>query len=237
MQQIVLITGANRGIGLATTQQFLERGDQVIGAVRNPEVAAETPLGQLRAKHGARLRLLPLEVTSDASTAALFATLSRDTERLDVVINMAGILSRPHDQPLERLDLDQCREAFEVNALGPLRIARAALPLLRRSSNPRIINITSGCGCLSGKDNGQFYAYGTSKAALNMLSRTIAFEFHGEGISCVALDPGWVRTDLGGQNAPLAPEESARAICKTVSELTLAGSNRFLLYDGTELTW
>lgn len=234
MKQIVLITGANRGIGLATCEQFLKRGDDVIATTRGGDDAALTTL---RAIHGAALRVLPLEVTSDASVTAAFAQLATVYERLDVVINMAGILPRPHDQPLEQLDFDQCREAFEVNALGPLRIARAALPLLRRSKSARIVNITSGCGCLSGKDNGHFYAYGTSKAALNMLSRTIAFEFAPEGICCVALDPGWVKTDLGGPNAPLEPVQSASQICQTVSSLTLAGSNRFLLFDGTELAW
>ncbi len=234
MSQIVFIAGANRGIGLATAEQFLAQGDQVVATTRSPD---NPGLDHLRSKYPERLRVLHLEVTSDDSTREAFQDVAKLYDRLDVVINMAGILSRPHDQPLEKLDFEQCREAFEVNALGPLRVARAALPLLRKGRNPRIINITSGCGCLSGKDNGQFYAYGTSKAALNMLSRTIAFEFHAEGICCVALDPGWVKTDLGGPDAHLEPVESASAICKTVSQLDLAGSNRFLLYDGRELAW
>jgi NAD(P)-dependent dehydrogenase (short-subunit alcohol dehydrogenase family) len=234
MTQIVLITGANRGIGLATTEQFLKRGDTVIATMRSADDAA---LRKLHESYPKRLQVEQLEVTSDSSTSDLFARLARSFNHLDILINMAGILPRPHNQPLEQLDFAQCREAFEVNALGPLRITRAALPLLRGSKNPRVVNITSGCGCLSGKDNGEFYAYGTSKAALNMLSRTIAFEFHHEGICCVALDPGWVKTDLGGPDAHLQPEESASALCKTVSALTLAGSNRFIKYDGEELAW
>jgi NAD(P)-dependent dehydrogenase (short-subunit alcohol dehydrogenase family) len=124
-----------------------------------------------------------------------------------------------------------------VNALGALRVAKACLPLLRRGAKPRIVNITSGCGSLSGKDNGEFYAYAASKAALNMMSRTLAFEFKPEGICCVALDPGWVRTDLGGPDAHLAPEESAGAIRRTVSALTLHRTGKFLLYDGSSLKW
>lgn len=234
MSQIVLITGANRGIGWATTKMFLERGDSVVAGSRNRESA---PFRALSEGHGARLLSVPLEVTSDESVRAAIAAVDKHFGRLDMLINMAGILPRPHDQPLEKLDFDQCREAFEVNALGPLRVARAALPLLRRSKNPRIVNITSGCGSLSGKDNGQFYAYGTSKAALNMLSLTLGFEFEREGICCVALDPGWVRTDLGGPEAHLTPEFSAENIYRTTSDLTLERSKSFLLYDGTKLQW
>ena len=124
-----------------------------------------------------------------------------------------------------------------MNAVGPLRVAQACLPLLRRGNKPRIVNITSGCGSLSGKDNGEFYAYAASKAALNMLSRTIAFEFKQEGICCVALDPGWVRTELGGPEAHLAPDQSAAAIWRTVKALDLRRTGRFLLYDGSSLQW
>jgi NAD(P)-dependent dehydrogenase (short-subunit alcohol dehydrogenase family) len=100
-----------------------------------------------------------------------------------------------------------------------------------------VVNVTSGAGSISGKDNGQFYAYGTSKAALNMLTRTFAFEFQGEGITCVALDPGWVKTDMGGPNAWLAPEESASAIAKTLAELTPKDTARFIYNDGKDLKW
>ena len=150
---------------------------------------------------------------------------------------MAGILPRPHDTKLENLDLQQCREAFETNALGPLRTSRGFLPLLRKAKKPRVVNVTSGCGSLSGKDNGEFYAYGTSKAALNMLSLTFAFEFKKEGIICVALDPGWVKTDMGGSNAQLTPEESSQAIVKTVKELTLERTASFIYNNGKELKW
>jgi NAD(P)-dependent dehydrogenase (short-subunit alcohol dehydrogenase family) len=176
-------------------------------------------------------------VASDASVEKVAKTIGAKTDTLDVLINMAGILPRPHDQPLEKLDLQQCREAFETNALGPLRLSRAFLPLLRHSKNPRVVNVTSGCGSLSGKADGHFYAYGTSKAALNMLSRTFAFEFKKENITCVALDPGWVKTDMGGAGAWLTPEESSSAIVKTAKGLTLADTSKFIYNDGKELGW
>ncbi|HEX2736310.1 MAG TPA: SDR family oxidoreductase [Polyangiaceae bacterium] len=235
MSQIVFVTGANRGIGAATVAAFLEHGDSVVAGARDARAIERLP--GISAASRERLLGVEIDVTSDRHVAAAMRATEQRFGRLDLLINMAGILPRPHDQPLEQLDFDQCREAFEVNALGPLRVARAALPLLRRSSNPRIVNITSGCGSLSGKDNGQFYAYGTSKAALNMLSLTMAFEFEKQGICCVALDPGWVKTDLGGANAELTPEFSAENIRRTTTELTLGSSKSFLLYDGKSLTW
>jgi NAD(P)-dependent dehydrogenase (short-subunit alcohol dehydrogenase family) len=108
---------------------------------------------------------------------------------------------------------------------------------LRQSKNARVLNMTSGLASLAGKNALGFYAYGTSKAALNMLTRTLAFEFHKEGLTFVVMDPGWVRTDMGGPNAALSPEESATAIVKTVKGLTLKQTSLFLYNDGKELPW
>jgi NAD(P)-dependent dehydrogenase (short-subunit alcohol dehydrogenase family) len=100
-----------------------------------------------------------------------------------------------------------------------------------------VVNITSGLASLSGKSEGGFYAYGVSKAALNMLTRTMAFQFKGEGITCVCLDPGWVKTDMGGPNAPLTPEEATSAIVKTAKGLTIERTSQFIYQDGRELRW
>jgi NAD(P)-dependent dehydrogenase (short-subunit alcohol dehydrogenase family) len=235
MGETWLVTGANRGIGLAVTQVLLGAGDRVFAACRNPAQATE--LGDLKKTHAQALEVLEMDAASDASVEKAAQAAAAKAGSLDVLINMAGILPRPHDQPLEKLDLQQCREAFETNALGPLRASRAFLPLLRKSKNPRVVNVTSGCGSLSGKADGHFYAYGTSKAALNMLSRTFAFEFKKENITCVALDPGWVKTDMGGPNAWLTPEESSSAIVRTVKGLTLADTSKFIYNDGKELGW
>lgn len=234
MMETVLVTGANRGIGLACVTELLRRGNRVIAATRKPDAKG---LQKLEAQYADNLQTLPLEVTDDGAVSAAFQTLSESNTTVDVLVNMAGVMSRPHDQPLATLDLDQCISAFQINALGPLRVLRACLPLLRHSNRPRIINITSGCGSLSLKDNGHFYAYAASKAALNMLSRTVAFEYESDGICCIALDPGWVKTDLGGPDAHLEPEQSASAICDTIDRLTPADTSKFLRYDGQEVPW
>ena len=233
-QDVILITGANRGIGLALSKILLTRNVQVIAAARNPDAPS---LKALEREFPTQLMRIGLNVTSDESTQRAFLALARNVDRLDVVVNMAGIMSRPHDQPLEKLDLSQCTESFETNALGPLRVTRAALPLLRNSPRARVVNVTSGCGRLTIKDNGEFYAYAASKAALDMMTLTCAFEFKAEGICFVALDPGWVRTDLGGPDADLAPEQSATAIADTIAKLDPSWTGKLLYNDGTELSW
>lgn len=235
MSDTVLITGANRGIGFALTRVFLSKGYVVLAGVRNPGSAKA--LSGLQTANPKSLHLLPLEVTSEASVKAAAEVAARIVDHLDILANNAGVSPPPHDAKLENLDLTTCEEAFRVNCMGPLRVSRAFLPLLRKSRNPRVSNTSSGAGSISGKDNGLFYAYGPSKAALNMISRTMAFEFKGEGITVVALDPGWVRTDLGGPNAWLAPEESAEAIAGTLESLTLERTGKFLYNDGKELNW
>jgi NAD(P)-dependent dehydrogenase (short-subunit alcohol dehydrogenase family) len=235
MSDNLLITGANRGIGLAMTRIFLEKGDVVLAGTRNLEKSNE--MMALKQKYPKNLFPIGLDVTSDKSVAVAYQESCRHVDHLDILMNNAGILPQPHDRKLEDLDLKQCEDALQVNCLGPLRVFRAFLPLLRRSKNPRVANTSSGAGSISGKDNGMFYAYGPSKAALNMVSRTLSFQFKPENIVVVALDPGWVKTDMGGPNAHLRPEESASAIVKTMESLSMDKTGKFLYNDGNELKW
>ncbi len=235
MPNTVLITGANRGIGLAITKIFLEKGYLVLAGTRDMTNSKE--LMELKQKYPANLQPICLDVTSDKSVAKAFKEASKYVDKLDILMNNAGIQPQPFDAKLEDVDLNQCEEAFQSNSISPLRVAAAFLPLLRESRMPRIANTSSGAGSISGKDNGLFYAYGPSKAALNMASRTMAFELKPENIIVVALDPGWVKTDMGGPNASLAPEESAAAIVKTMESLTMEKTGKFLYNDGKELKW
>ncbi|HEY0468658.1 MAG TPA: SDR family oxidoreductase [Polyangiaceae bacterium] len=238
MQNIV-VTGANRGIGLALTRRFLELGQRVFAGVRKPSNAGA--LADLPAELKERLTVVGLDVTSDASVREAVARVASDTPRLDVLVNMAGILPKPHDVRLDALDLGQCREAFEVNVLGPLRTAQAFAPLLRAAATAerpaRLVNVSSGVASMAGKDNGMFYAYCVSKTALNMLSLTESFDLKADQVCVVALDPGWVRTDLGGPNAHLAPEESAQPCADLILGLTLAHTGKFLHYSGSEIAF
>lgn len=235
MSQNFFITGANRGLGLAITQVALSEGDTVLAAARQPEKSEE--LKKLKTQYGSHLVLIPLDVISGASIKEAAALAEKAVPQIDVLMNVAGISPGPANATLEEVDLEKCREAYEVNVLGPLQITRTFLPLLKKAKNPRAVHFTSGLASLAGKGEGGFYAYGVSKTALNMLSRTMSFDLKKDNIVSVVLDPGWVQTDMGGPNAPLKPMEAAIPIVKTAKELTMAKSGQFLYHDGKQLNW
>ena len=237
--QNILITGANRGIGLALTRRFLELGQRVFAGVRNPD--KQSAFVDLSADQLARLSVVGLDVGSDDSVREAQRQVASQVTQLNVLVNMAGVSPFPHDARLGSVDLGKVREAFETNVIGPLRVAQAFAPLLRAGASPdrpaRLVNVSSGVASMSGKDNGIFYAYGVSKTALNMLSVTESFDLKGDHVCVVALDPGWVRTELGGPNAHLAPEESAAACAELITGLKLEQSGKFLHYSGTEIAF
>lgn len=237
--QNILITGANRGIGLALSQRFLELGHRVFAGVRDPGKAGA--LRALAAAPHAPLEVIELDVSSSESVQRAARAVAERTPQLDVLVNMAGISPSPHDARLDTVDLEIFRHAFETNVVGPLRVAQAFAPLLRAAATPeapaRLVNVSSGVASMKGKDNGIFYAYGVSKTALNMLSVTEAFDLREANVCVIALDPGWVRTDLGGPNAWLAPEESARPCADLILALSAAQSGKFLHYSGSEIAF
>jgi NAD(P)-dependent dehydrogenase (short-subunit alcohol dehydrogenase family) len=237
--QNILVTGANRGIGLALTRRLLELGHRVFAGVRKPD--SVTVFSDLPPAQRERLILIELEVTSDESVQRAAARVSSYTPRLDVLVNMAGVSPPPHDARLDEVDVAVCREVYEINVLGPLRTAKAFVPLLRAAASTdkpaRLVNVSSGVASMAGKDNGRFYAYCVSKTALNMLSLTESFDLKRDNVCVIALDPGWVRTDLGGPDAHLAPEESATPCAALILGLTLAQTGKFLHYSGSEIAF
>lgn len=232
MAQTILITGANRGIGLALTAELLKAGHHILAAARHPAKATE--LAALRAAHKTSLDLLELDVTSDTSVAAAAASL---TTPLDLLVNNAAVFPENGDESIFDMKLEYFRNAFETNVLGVIRVTRAFLPLLEKGINPRIVNISSGAGSVTAKDDNGYYAYAASKAALNMVTRGIAAEFRPRGICVVAMSPGWVKTEMGGPNAPLEPADSARAIARTITTLTIDKTSLFIERTGAEVKY
>ncbi|MBV8099832.1 MAG: SDR family oxidoreductase [Verrucomicrobia bacterium] len=219
----VLITGANRGIGYALAKALVATDFRVFAGCRKTENAVS--LKKLGAAHGDLLQVLPLDVSSDESVAAAAHTLEG---RVDIIVNNAGVMPERGDEKITSIDFDHFRDTFEINVLGCARVIRSFLPHLRRSNRPRILNLSSGLGSISERDNFSYYAYAVSKAALNMLTRSLAFELAPEGITIVAISPGWVRTDMGGDDASISAEESASALVEAIQGIGPNLNGQFL---------
>jgi NAD(P)-dependent dehydrogenase (short-subunit alcohol dehydrogenase family) len=225
----VLVTGANRGIGLEFSRQFRAAGWQVIATARDPEAAKE-----LKAL-GEGVRIVPLDVTKSESVAALAASLAR--EPIDLLLNNAGQGIGFQIRPLADLRMDEFERVMQVNALGPVRVTQALLPNLRAGKGKTIVGLSSVLGSIAANREGGFYGYRESKAALDMFLRSLAAELKPEGFICIALNPGWVKTDMGGPGAQLTPEESVAGMRKVLESLKPGDSGKFWSHDGTNIPW
>ncbi len=236
--QRILITGANRGLGLELTRQYLERGDQVVAASRQPEAARE--LQALRRQYPERLALVALDVTDDASIAAAAAAAAQVVDGLEVLVNNAGVYQPGGPaaaQRLGQLTAAAAAETFLVNAVGPLLVSQALLPLLRAGRKGRIVSISSGLGSLTWKASGDPYHYSASKAALNMYMRSLAAEVGHQGLVSVIVDPGWMRTGMGGDHATQEPADSARGIIRLVEQLHTEENGGFVTWQNQPVPW
>lgn len=230
----ILLTGANRGIGLELTRQALQAGSRVWAACRQPEKADE--LRALQAAYQAQLFVLPLDVTDEATIQTAFTAVSRQTSSLDLLINNAGILYR--GETLANFDPERMRHTFDVNVLGVMRVTSRFVPLLRQGNRPRLINISSQLGSLQAMDTDWgMLSYNSSKAALNMITRKLAHELARDGITVIALHPGWVQTDMGGPHAAVTVPDSARGILTVAGRLDQSDSGKFFTYTGVEHPW
>ncbi|MBC6990435.1 MULTISPECIES: SDR family oxidoreductase [Hymenobacter] len=240
----VLITGANRGLGLELTRQYLERGDQVFAATRQPESAID--LNTLHEQYPDRLVVIGLDVTDPASLEAARKAVEAVTDGLDILINNAGILpghpgsglnDDPNTQYLGNLRYDDALQVFGTNAVGPLLVAQEFLGLLRAGNKSRIVSLSSGLGSLTLKASGSQYHYSASKAAMNMYMRTVAAEVGHYGLISIMVDPGWMRTDMGGTGAALNPTDSARGIIRLTDQLHAEENGSFLNWQGQHVAW
>lgn len=226
-----LITGANRGIGLGLARLLAERGDDVIATARQPQQAAE--LSSLAREVDGRVDIRGLDVTDPDSVARFAESLGKTP--IDVIINNAGRFS--HVGNVGSLDFGLFLEDYEVNTLGPLRVVDAVIDNLRAGAGGIICNITSNLGSLTQNESGDFYAYRASKAALNMVTRSLAADLADDGIIAVAMHPGWVKTDMGGEAAEITIDESVEGIVSCLDKVKVGDSGAYLTWDGHELPW
>jgi NAD(P)-dependent dehydrogenase (short-subunit alcohol dehydrogenase family) len=223
----VLVTGANRGLGLAFVQSYAADGWRVHACCRHPDKCR--PLQEL----GPEVVAHRLDVTDGLQVEALARGIAE--EPLDLLINNAGL--GDEGGGLEEIDFDEWQRVLAVNTLAPVRLAGAFWQAVAASDRRTIVNVSSQIGSIGDNASGGHYAYRSSKAALNMVTRNLAIELKGKGIVAVAVHPGWVETDMGGPNATLTPEESVAALRRIVDGLTLEQSGRFFSWQGHELPW
>lgn len=230
----VLITGANRGIGLELARQYAERGWQVIATARKP---AEATALMAIAKQHANVTIEALDVTDHAQIDALAAKYKG--RPVDVLLNNAGIPGGSDNQEFGRLKYDVYDQVHAVNVLGPLKMAEAFLPNVAASQQKKIISITSTQGSIA-RSTGGGYFYRSSKAALNMIMRSLSIDLKPKGITVGLVSPGFVRTDFTkGIDLPMmiTPEQSATAVIKVIDGYDLAMTGKFMRHTGEEAAW
>jgi NAD(P)-dependent dehydrogenase (short-subunit alcohol dehydrogenase family) len=201
-----------------------------------PRRSGSAALADLAAAHGERFHEIPLDVADPLSLADSAGEVGRRTDRIDLLFNNAGIYPKDNGG-IEALDAEQLLEAFRVNVVGSLMVVRALLPLLRRGSAKRLIQITSLMGSITDNTTGGSYAYRLSKTALNMATRNLAHDLAGEGFVALAIHPGWVRTDMGGRAAPLEIAEAAREVLRLARETPPEHNGSFVGPGGTILPY
>ena len=221
----VLVTGANRGIGLEYARQFSAKGYTVIGTARAPERAEELAAVADQVEQ--------LDVADPASVAALAERL--DGVAIDILINNAGIFDR-RDETIDKVDFDVMTQTFAVNTMGPLRVTQALMPNLRAGDRKVVIGMSSGLGSIE-TSTGRWYSYRSSKSALNSINKGLSQELADEGFIFTVLHPGWVQTDMGGSSATYTPQESVAGLVKVIEGLGPENNGGFYDFQGQPIPW
>ena len=229
MSKTIVITGANRGLGLEFCKQYLAEGHKVYACCRSPESAGE--LLKLKQKAGDRLETIPLDVINAAQLTNLKHTLQ--SERVDLLINNAGVYG-------ERLSFGEVTEqewmkVLQINTVAPLLVVQELVDLI--ATDGKILLMTSKMGSIEDNTSGGSYIYRSSKAALNAVGKSLANDLSGRGISVAICHPGWVQTDMGGPNGLINTETSISGLRRVMEQLGLDSSGQFFNYDGSVLPW
>jgi len=228
----VLITGANRGLGFEFANQYAAEGWRVFAGCRKP--AEAIALRNLAATPPEMVSIIAMDVIDNGSVRN--AALTLKDVAIDVLINSAGI-SGVAGQSTGHVDYASWARVLDVNTMGPLRVVEAFTDNLALSKRRLVVTITSGMGSLADNTSGGSIAYRSSKAAINMVMRSAAIDLAPRRINCVLINPGWVRTDMGGPGATLSPQQSVSAMRRLVETLSSTDSGKFYNWDGREYPW
>lgn len=228
----LLITGASRGLGLAMAAEALERGHRVYAGVRDPE-KKNARLIELESRFGGKLVCVRLDVTDESGIAELAAEMNREGRTLGAIVNNAAVLEE-RNTPIERVDMEAVARSFDINLFGTMRVAKHFLPLLTEE-NASFVNISSEAGSLTNAYPGD-YPYAISKAALNMLTEQLRKYLQDRGIAVYSIHPGWMKTDMGGEQAPTDPRKSAAGILDLIERKVVPDAKfHFIDYTGKEM--
>lgn len=240
-----LVTGAYKGLGLEWCRQLGKDGYHVILTARRFEKASEA--ADILRGEGLDVSPMAVDVSDEAQIAGLAETVSQQFGHLYLLINNAGINSKDDANPeivakssqLDALDADEILRHLRINSVSPILMAKHFRGLLRASDRPVIVSVSSWLGSIGEKTTARgHYAYTTSKAALSMMNRNLAIELSDDGIICLVVNPGWVRTDMGGGHADLSAEQSIRGLIdKVINEVSLNDSGEFFQWDGSRHPW
>jgi len=228
-----LVTGANRGLGLEFVKQLNAQNWRVYACCRNPTDADS--LLQLAQASGGKVSIHPLAVDNSTHTSQLAATLKG--QPIDLLLNNAGIYSGRNGERFGSCSTEEWLKVFEINTIAPLRMAEAFVENVASSEFKTIACITSKMGSMGDNTSGGAYMYRSSKAALNMVVKSMALDLEPQGIKVALLHPGWVKTDMGGPNALISAQQSVAGMLKIILNLGWQDSGRFLAYDGKEIEW
>lgn len=229
----VLITGANRGIGFEFTKQFYDAGWRVFACCRDPAAENSRDLNMLSGWSSRYVTVHRLDVTKQDEVDSLAQRLAPET--IDIVINNAGV--NGPKQAFGATDYAQWADAMATNVFGPMKVAEAFVEHVARSERKIIATVSSRMGSITQAEADERHAYRSSKAAVNMVMKNLAGYVADRGITSVSFSPGWVKTEMGGPDAPVEIEETVSGMRKILERLTLEDSGKFIHFDGTELPW
>lgn len=232
--ETVLVTGANAGLGLALVEGFLKTRRKVYAGVRRDA----SNLERLHSGQDGRLVILEMDVADEESVRTAVVEIAATTDYLDVIVNNAAVLFRDTvGRSIEELNFDRLAKTMDINAYGALRVLKYALPLLYRGERRVIVNVSSEAGSISRCSRKEWYDYCMSKAAMNMSSMILQNYLDEKKVKVLAVHPGWMRTRLGGSEAPIDPAHSAAGIIALVERRWERGDPVFMDYEGKVWEW
>ena len=228
----ILVTGANRGLGLGLVKKFLKNNEKVICTTRNISKSKELIL--CKKKYNDNLEICELELLDKESPNILSNFLGN--EPIDLFINNAGVIGHSA-QHFKSVSLNHWLDVLKVNLIAPLLITQSIIKNIEKSSERKIYFISSKVGSIEDNKSGGMYIYRSSKTALNQVVKSLSIDLKPLGISVISLHPGWVRTEMGGPNALISVEESVNGMVDVIYNTSIVNSGEFINYDGTRLPW